>query len=141
MSTQTASPGASAHESVNTAKLSTHDLGMVFHRGGETIPVLENINLAVADGEFVCLLGPSGCGKSTLLNAMAGFLSPSSGEIKVDGGGVRKPEPRLMFVFQEGGVFPWLTVEDNIGFGLSKLTRAEREQRVAHYVKMVGLEG
>ena len=62
MSTQTASPDSGTRGSVNTAKLSTHDLGMVFHRGGETIPVLENINLAVADGEFVCLLGPSGCG-------------------------------------------------------------------------------
>jgi NitT/TauT family transport system ATP-binding protein len=95
----------------------------------------------VGDGEFVCLLGPSGCGKSTLLNAMAGFLSPTSGEIKVSGEVVRKPDPRRIFVFQERGVFPWLTVEGNIGFGLSKLARAEREQRIAHYVKMVGLEG
>jgi ABC-type nitrate/sulfonate/bicarbonate transport system ATPase subunit len=95
----------------------------------------------VGDGEFVCLLGPSGCGKTTLLNAMAGFLSPTSGEITVDGEPVRKPDPRRVFVFQERGVFPWLTVEGNIGFGLSKLTKAEREQRIAHYVKMVGLQG
>jgi ABC-type nitrate/sulfonate/bicarbonate transport system ATPase subunit len=72
---------------------------------------------------------------------MGGFLSPTSGEIKVDGEVVRKPDPRRIFVFQERGVFPWLTVEGNIGFGLSKLPRAEREQRIAHYVKMVGLEG
>jgi len=114
---------------------------MVFHRGGETISVLENINLAVADGEFVCLLGPSGCGKSTLLNTMAGFLSPTRGEVRVDNEIVQGPEPRRIFVFQERGVFPWLTVEGNIAFGLAKLTREERERRIAHYVQMVGLQG
>jgi ABC-type nitrate/sulfonate/bicarbonate transport system ATPase subunit len=114
---------------------------MVFHRGGETISVLENINLAVADGEFVCLLGPSGCGKSTLLNTMAGFLSPTSGEVRVNNEIVQGPDPRRIFVFQERGVFPWLTVEGNIAFGLAKLTREERERRIAHYVQMVGLQG
>jgi ABC-type nitrate/sulfonate/bicarbonate transport system ATPase subunit len=114
---------------------------MIFERDGKSTHVLNDINLEVGNGEFVCLLGPSGCGKTTLLNAMAGFLSPTSGEIKVNGEAVRKPDPRRIFVFQERGVFPWLTVEGNIGFGLSKLARAEREKRIAHYVKMVGLEG
>jgi ABC-type nitrate/sulfonate/bicarbonate transport system ATPase subunit len=122
-------------------KLSVDRVSMVFERDGKRTEVLNNINLEVGDGEFVCLLGPSGCGKSTLLNAMAGFLSPTSGEISVDGEPVRKPDPRRIFVFQERGVFPWLTVEGNIGFGLSKLPKAERQQRIAHYVKMVGLEG
>jgi ABC-type nitrate/sulfonate/bicarbonate transport system ATPase subunit len=123
------------------SKLSVDRVSMVFERDGKRTEVLNNINLEVGDGEFVCLLGPSGCGKTTLLNAMAGFLSPTSGEITVDGELVRKPDPRRIFVFQERGVFPWLTVEGNIGFGLSKLTKAEREQRIAHYVKMVGLQG
>jgi ABC-type nitrate/sulfonate/bicarbonate transport system ATPase subunit len=123
------------------SKLSVDRVSMVFERDGKRTEVLNNINLEVGDGEFVCLLGPSGCGKTTLLNAMAGFLSPTSGEITVDGELVRKPDPRRVFVFQERGVFPWLTVEGNIGFGLSKLTKAEREQRIAHYVKMVGLQG
>jgi NitT/TauT family transport system ATP-binding protein len=114
---------------------------MVFTRDGKTTPVLEDISLEVADGEFVCLLGPSGCGKSTLLSAMAGFLSPTSGEIKIDGEIVRGPDPRRIFVFQERGVFPWLTVEGNIAFGLFHLPAAERHRRVTHYVKMVGLEG
>jgi NitT/TauT family transport system ATP-binding protein len=116
-------------------------VSMVFERDGKRTHVLDDISLEVRPGEFVCLLGPSGCGKSTLLNAMAGFLSPTSGEIRVDGVAVRKPDPRRIFVFQERGAFPWLTVEGNIGFGLFKLSRAEREQRIAHYVKMVGLEG
>jgi ABC-type nitrate/sulfonate/bicarbonate transport system ATPase subunit len=114
---------------------------MVFTRDGKSTPVLEDISLEVADGEFVCLLGPSGCGKSTLLSTMAGFLLPTSGEVKIDGEVVRGPDPRRIFVFQERGVFPWLTVEGNIAFGLFHLTRPERQQRVAHYIKMVGLEG
>ncbi len=123
------------------AKLSVRNLGMMFERDGKVTPVLENIALDVADGEFVCLLGPSGCGKSTLLNTMAGFLSPTSGEVRVDGEIVRGPDPRRIFVFQERGVFPWLTVEGNIGFGLSRLSREERAQRIAHYIQMVGLQG
>jgi NitT/TauT family transport system ATP-binding protein len=122
-------------------KLAVERLNMAFKRNGDSISVLEDINLEIADGEFVCLLGPSGCGKSTLLNTMAGFLSPTSGEIRVDGEVVAGPSPRGIFVFQERGVFPWLTVEENIGFGLLQLPRAEREQRVARYVNMVGLTG
>ena len=123
------------------AKLRAEHLGMVYDRDGESLPVLEDINLDVDDGEFVCLVGPSGCGKSTLLNAMAGFLSPTSGSVRIDGEVVTGPDPRRILVFQERGVFPWLTVEGNIGFGLSKLSRAERTQRIAHYVKTVRLEG
>jgi ABC-type nitrate/sulfonate/bicarbonate transport system ATPase subunit len=122
-------------------KLQVEHLHTVFTRDGKSTPVLEDISLEVADGEFVCLLGPSGCGKSTLLSTMAGFLSPTSGEVKIDGEVVRGPDPRRIFVFQERGVFPWLTVEGNIAFGLFHLTRPERQQRVAHYIKMVGLEG
>jgi len=116
-------------------------VGMVFQRDGEVVPVLEDISLDVADGEFICLVGPSGAGKSTMLNVMGGFLSPTSGTITIDGQAVRGPDPRRILVFQEHGVFPWLTVEGNIAFGLSHLSSAEREQRVAHYIKMVRLQG
>ena len=114
---------------------------MVFGRDGRSVPVLEDINLDVSEGEFICLVGPSGCGKSTLLNVTGGFLSPTSGSITIDGQAVHGPDPRRILVFQERGVFPWLTVEGNIGFGLSKLSRAERDQRINHYVRMVRLEG
>jgi ABC-type nitrate/sulfonate/bicarbonate transport system ATPase subunit len=114
---------------------------MAFSRDGKTTEVLRDVNLEVAPGEFLCLLGPSGCGKSTFLSTIGGFLSPSSGTVKIDGEVVAGPDPRRIFVFQERGVFPWLTVEGNIAFGLSKLTRSEREKRIAHYVKLVGLDG
>jgi NitT/TauT family transport system ATP-binding protein len=126
---------------VPNAKLQAEHVHMVFTRDGKSTPVLEDISLDVHDGEFVCLLGPSGCGKSTLLNIMAGFLSPSSGDVKVDGEVVHGPDPRRIFVFQERGVFPWLTVEGNIAFGLFRLNAEERRQRVARYIQMVGLEG
>jgi NitT/TauT family transport system ATP-binding protein len=122
-------------------KLRIENLNMVFTRDGKSTPVLQDINLEVAEGEFVCLVGPSGCGKSTLLNTMGGFLSPTSGTVRIDDEVVRGPDPRRIFVFQERGVFPWLTVEGNIGFGLTHLPRPEHEGRIAHYVKMVGLGG
>jgi len=123
------------------SKLQATHVSMTFKRDGKSTAVLNDINLEVADGEFICLLGPSGCGKSTLLNSMAGFLSPTSGEIRIDGEVVRGPDPRRIVVFQERGVFPWLTVEGNVGFGLFNLPVSEREERIARYVKMVGLEG
>ncbi len=121
--------------------LNVNRLYKVFERDGKTIPVLEDINLEVRPGEFVCVVGPSGCGKSTLLNTLAGFLAPTSGSVSVDGEIVRGPDPRRMLVFQERAVFPWLTVEENIGFGLSKMPLTQRKERVAHYVEMVRLQG
>jgi ABC-type nitrate/sulfonate/bicarbonate transport system ATPase subunit len=141
MQVKTAMSGNGLSAATAKTKLRVDGVNMSFDRGGQRLQVLDDINLEVGEGEFLCLLGPSGCGKSTLLNTMAGFLTPTSGEITVDGEAVKGPDPRRIFVFQERGVFPWLTVEGNIGFGLAKLPREERERRVSHYVKMVGLEG
>lgn len=110
-------------------------------RDGEPIHVLEDVNAEVQPGEFVCIVGPSGCGKSTLLNIIGGFLHSTSGEALVEGEPVQGPDPRRIFVFQENGVFPWLPVRENIGFGLRNKTEAEKEQIVAHYTEMVGLTG
>jgi ABC-type nitrate/sulfonate/bicarbonate transport system ATPase subunit len=127
--------------SANGYKLRAQQLGVVYERDGKSVAALEAINLKIKDGEFVCVVGPSGCGKSTLLNVMGGFLLPTSGSVTIDGEPVTGPDQRRILVFQERGVFPWLTVEGNIGFGLSKLSRAEREQRIAHYVQLVRLQG
>ncbi|HSL23720.1 MAG TPA: ABC transporter ATP-binding protein [Vicinamibacterales bacterium] len=123
------------------AKLRADHVTMVFGRGAEQVNVLNDISIEVGDGEFVCLLGPSGCGKSTMLNILAGFLTPTSGQVRIDGELVKGPDRRRVFVFQERGVFPWLTVEGNIGFGLFDLAEAERRRRIAHYVELVGLSG
>lgn len=123
------------------AKLSIRGLDMTFRAEGKEIAVLQNIDLDVHEGELVCILGPSGCGKSTLLNVVGGFLRPTAGTVTIDGEPVDRPDPRRIFVFQERGVFPWLTVEGNIGFGLGKLTEDERRRRIAHYVRLVGLTG
>jgi NitT/TauT family transport system ATP-binding protein len=119
------------------------DLWMSFpgKQAGEQVHVLERVNFEVENGEFVCLVGPSGCGKSTLLNIIAGFLKCTRGQAIVEGQPVTGPDPRRIFVFQENGVFPWLTVQDNIGFGLLQKTRAERAGIVGHYIDMVGLNG
>jgi len=107
----------------------------------EHIDVLENVTASVAHGEFVCLVGPSGCGKSTLLNIVAGFLDATSGEVLVEGEPVRGPDRRRIFVFQENGVFPWLNVRENVGFGLRTQKETERDRIIAHYIDMVGLRG
>jgi NitT/TauT family transport system ATP-binding protein len=82
------------------------------------ILALDGIDLEVARGEFVCLLGPSGCGKSTFLNAVAGFVRPSAGRIQAAGRDVEAPGPDRAMVFQEYALFPWMTVAENVAFGL-----------------------
>jgi NitT/TauT family transport system ATP-binding protein len=128
---------------MNGQAVSIRGVSMSFpgKRPGEQIDVLENVNAAVAHGEFVCLVGPSGCGKSTLLNIVAGFLDATSGEVLVEREPVAGPDPRRIFVFQENGVFPWLNVRENVGFSLQKRSRAERDQIIARYIDMVGLSG
>jgi NitT/TauT family transport system ATP-binding protein len=118
-------------------KVLFQNIGMSF---GAT-RVLDDINLGVSEGEFVGILGPSGCGKSTLLNIVGGFVRQSEGDVSIDGERVTGPDPRRIFVFQERGVFPWLTVEENIGFGLFRMTETEKRERIAHYIQMVGLRG
>ncbi|MHC1765941.1 MAG: ABC transporter ATP-binding protein [Verrucomicrobiia bacterium] len=129
-------------ESTSTA-VTVRDLWMSFpgKQPGQQVHVLENVTLEVQPGEFVCIVGPSGCGKSTLLNVIGGFLRPTNGEVRVEGEPVTGPDPRRIFVFQENGVFPWLTVEENVGFGLGKKPEPERNELVAHYLEMVGLTG
>jgi NitT/TauT family transport system ATP-binding protein len=90
----------------------------VFAADGREVVALDGIDLDVAPGELVCLLGPSGCGKSTLLNAVAGFSPPTSGSIVANGRTVAAPGPDRAMVFQEYALFPWMTVERNVAFGL-----------------------
>ena len=123
------------------AKLLARGIRKVFRRGRNDVHVLEEVDLDIREGEFMVVVGPSGCGKTTLLNIIAGFEKPTTGEVRIDSGLVDGPDKRRIVVFQEHGVFPWLTVEANIGFGLADLSPDERKSRIAHYVKLVGLEG
>src|SRR5688572_26356472 len=107
-------------------------------RPGEFVDALGGVSFEVAAGELVCIVGASGCGKSTLLNVIGGFLRPTRGEVRVQGEPVRGPDPRRIFVFQESGVFPWLTVEQNVTFGVSRKPTEERAGIVAHYLALVG---
>ncbi len=98
------------------------------------VTALQNVTFSVTDGEFVCLVGPSGCGKTTLLKIVAGILQPTAGELTLD-------SCERAMVFQEHGVFPWLTVLDNVAFGLETqgINRRERQQRAMAFIEMMGL--
>jgi NitT/TauT family transport system ATP-binding protein len=126
---------------VAETKLSIRGVSKAFRDSAETVQALAGIDLDVRAGEFVCVLGPSGCGKSTLLNLCAGFERPDTGTIEIDGRPVTGPDPRRMFVFQEYAVFPWMSVRDNIAFGLSESDAAEAAATVEHYVDLIGLQG
>src|SRR5258707_3588054 len=108
---------------------------------GSTVPALRDVSLTCEPGEFVVVVGPSGCGKSTLLNLVAGMLTPDEGRVTLDGQDVRGPHPERTMVFQDHGLFPWLTAAQNIAFGLKMagVPRAQREERVANALDMVHL--
>lgn len=108
----------------------------------ENLSVLEDINLTINDGELVCLLGPSGCGKTTLLRLIAGLETPSSGEIVANGEVVKKPSGDRAVIFQQYSLFPWLTVLENVTFGLEMTKSGSNEENIAaaeRYLKSVGL--
>ena len=110
---------------------------------GERLAVLERINLCVRSGQLACLVGPSGCGKSTLINIIAGFERPTSGSVLVNNREVDRPGSDRGVVFQEDALFPWLTVRENIGYGLVRggHSRGEIKEKVNRFIQLVGLEG
>jgi NitT/TauT family transport system ATP-binding protein len=125
------------------AKLLVEGVSKWFTPSRSVVHALDNVSLAVAEGEFVCLLGPSGCGKSTLLDIMAGLTMPDSGRVLADGTIVQGPGRQRLVMFQESALFPWLDAFGNVMFGLKlrpDLTRAERKEIANHYLKLVGLE-
>lgn len=110
--------------------------------GGEHLAVLERVNLCVRSGQLACLLGPSGCGKSTLLNIVAGFEQPTSGCVLVNNREVNRPGSDRGVIFQEDALFPWLTVRENIAYGLVRVGRSREQikEQVNRFIRLVGLE-
>lgn len=126
-------------------EIAVKHLTHVFRRGKGLDPLLalEDINLEIPAGRFVCLVGLSGCGKSTLLKALAGLITPSSGQIRLDGRAVSGPGAERGMVFQQDAVFPWLSVLDNIAFGLRAKGVPQREAigQAEYWAENVGLKG
>jgi NitT/TauT family transport system ATP-binding protein len=122
-------------------KMEVRDLSKSFAAQGKDLLVLDQINLKLYPREFVCLVGTSGCGKSTLLNIAAGLATPTSGQILVDGKAVTGPGSDRGMVFQNYTLYPWLTVAQNIAFGLQlrRMPKAEQRDRVNYYINVVGL--
>jgi ABC-type nitrate/sulfonate/bicarbonate transport system ATPase subunit len=106
-----------------------------------TLPVVEGVSLEVRDGEFVAIVGPSGCGKSTLLNIIAGFERADRGTIRIDGEERTGPSRKGIMISQHGSVFPWLTVHENLMFGLSATDHGGKEELAGRYIELVGLAG
>ena len=123
------------------AKIVVQDIGKTFSSDKGPLPVLERVSFSVGDGELVALVGPSGCGKSTLLNVIAGFERPDQGRVTIDGAEKSGPSSQGILISQHGSVFPWLTVQQNLMFGLNGHVYSERETLADHYAAMVGLKG
>lgn len=109
---------------------------------GESLVVIDDLDLEFRDGEFVCILGPSGCGKTTLIRILAGFEKKSGGSVQIDGKEVTGPSADNIFVFQHNGLLPWMTVRQNATLGVRRLKdKQERAERADEYIRMVELDG
>jgi len=125
-----------------TPILEMKNVGKTYSQNGRAIEALRGANLRVKKGEFICLIGASGCGKSTLLRMAAGFEAATQGDNLMWGVPITAPGPSRGMVFQDYGLFPWLNVRDNIGFGPKSRgrTRGEIRDTVAHFIDLVGLQ-
>lgn len=125
-----------------TPKISFQNVTKTFTIAGLTaFQALQGLNLDIADGEFITVVGPSGCGKSTAMNIAAGLTAPSSGQVLVDNVPVKGPGPERGVIFQQYALFPWLTVRQNVEFGLeiANHPKAERRRIADHFIDLVGL--
>jgi ABC-type nitrate/sulfonate/bicarbonate transport system ATPase subunit len=119
------------------AKISVNQIKKNFN----ALPVVDGVDFSVADGEFVAIVGPSGCGKSTLMKIVAGFEHPDEGSVAIDGKPMTRPSPKGIVISQHGSVFPWLTVQQNLMFGLNGDNHGDKAALADHYAEMVGLKG
>lgn len=131
----------------NPSVLQARDIALSFQKRRQPVqPILRDFSLEVKTGEVVALLGPSGVGKTSLLRVLAGMQSPDQGQVRVHGERLHGPHPRLSFMFQDACLLPWLTLEDNVGFGLDfkhqpAISKRAKKDRIEAAVAEVGLEG
>lgn len=123
--------------------ISCKHVSKTFENNGKKNEVLKDISLEVAENEFMVILGPGQCGKTTLVNIMAGLDHETAGSVNVNGKKVDGPAPERGVVYQKTALFPWLTVEGNVGFGpkMAGLPKKERKEKAEHYIDLVGLTG
>jgi ABC-type nitrate/sulfonate/bicarbonate transport system ATPase subunit len=122
-------------------KIEVDNIRKSFGADGGRLTVVDGIHFSVGDGEFVAIVGPSGCGKSTLMGMVAGFVRPDEGSIRIDGVEHAGPDPRGILITQHGSLFPWLTMQENLMFGLNGLPQREKAAIADHYAGIVGLNG
>lgn len=128
--------------STDVPKVALSDICLSYRTAkGERLLALDRINLQVKAGEFLCIVGPSGCGKSTLLHLIAGLHQQTSGQVLVDGKPIQGPGTDRILIFQELGLFPWLTVGQNVEFGMRMkgMSKADREEKIRYYLRLVHL--
>jgi len=119
------------------AKISVNQVRKKFNK----LSVVDGVDFSIADGEFVAIVGPSGCGKSTLMKIVAGFEHPDEGSVTIDGQPMIRPSAKGIVISQHGSVFPWLTVQQNLMFGLNGKDHGDKAALADHYAEMVGLKG
>ena len=132
-----ATAGLVGHE----IKIAADDIRKSFPTEAGTLEVIAGISFAVAKGKTLAIVGPSGCGKSTLMNVIAGFVAPDQGHVLVDGAPRSGPSPNGIVISQQGSVFPWLNVRQNLMFGMNQGSAREKAERADHYTELVGLKG
>ncbi len=133
----------SAGRAASRARIVFDHVSVEYPSSRGALRVVDDVSYEIADGEFVAIIGPSGCGKTTMMNMVAGFMQPTRGRVLLDGEPIARPGPDRGVIFQEYGVFPWLTVKDNIAFGLqlasSRAKPAERDAICNRYMRLMGL--
>ncbi len=126
-----------------TVRAQFEHVSLAFDTPKGRLQIVDDVNYAINDGDFIAVIGPSGCGKTTMMNMLAGFQKPTGGRVLFDGVPVQGPGPERGVIFQEYGVFPWLTVRQNIAFGLTlhanRVAPEEREAICDRYLSLMGL--
>ena len=127
----------------STKRAQFDHVSLTFDTPKGKLRVVDDVTYDINDGEFIAVIGPSGCGKTTMMNMLAGFQKPTKGRVLFDGTPVNGPGPERGVIFQEYGVFPWLTVKENITFGLqlkaNHIPASQRKQICEHYLSLMGL--